>query len=159
MRPISSCTVVGAATMATSTSPASWAASASGSGRSEVFVRPFPAGGPSGSGKWPISTGGGQFPIWSRDGRELYFEGLDNRTMAAAYTANGDSITAGKPRPWSNTQLLDIVGHWNLDVAPDGKRFVVAPRADGTGEPKRSAYVNFLLNFFDEVRRRISRGK
>ena len=90
------------------------------SGRNEVFVRPFPAGGPSGSGKWLISTGGGQFPIWSRDGRELYYEGLDNRIMAAAYTAKGDSFAAGKPRPWSSTQLLDIVGHWNLDVARTG---------------------------------------
>src|SRR5438552_5776268 len=35
----------------------------------------------------PISTGGGALPIWSRDGRELFYEGLDNRIMAAAYTA------------------------------------------------------------------------
>jgi Tol biopolymer transport system component len=129
------------------------------SGRSEIFVRPFPAGGPSGSGKWLISTGGGQFPIWSRDGRALFYETLDNRIMAAAYTAKGDSFAAEKPRPWSNTQLLDIVGHWNLDVAPDGKRFVVGQQADSTGQPKRSVHVTFLLNFFDEVRRRIPTGK
>jgi serine/threonine-protein kinase len=119
-------------------------------------VRPFPGGGASGSGKWPISTGGGQFPIWSRDGRELFYEGLDNRIMAAAYTAKGDSFAAEKPRPWSNTQLLEIDGHQNLDVTPDGRRFVVAQRADWTGEPKRSLHVTFLLNFFDEVRRRVS---
>jgi eukaryotic-like serine/threonine-protein kinase len=79
--------------------------------------------------------------------------------MAAAYTAKGDSFAAEKPRPWSNTQLLDIVGHWNLDVAPDGKRFVVGQQADSTGQPKRSVHVTFLLNFFDEVRRRIPTGK
>jgi serine/threonine-protein kinase len=129
------------------------------SGRSEVFVRPFPAGAPSSSGKWLISTDGGQFPIWSRDGRELFYEGLDNRIMAAACTAKGDSFAAGKPRPWSNTQLWDIVGHWNLDLAPDGRRFVVASRADSTSEPKRSVHVTFLLNFFDEVRRRVSTAR
>lgn len=130
------------------------------SGRREVFVRPFPGGGASGAGRWQISTGGGRFPIWSRDGRELFYGGLDNRIMAAAYTAKGDSFAAGKPRPWSNPQLLENNGHWLLDVAPDvapdGRRFVVALRADSAGQPKSSVHVTFLLNFFDEVRRRVS---
>jgi serine/threonine-protein kinase len=130
------------------------------SGRSEVFVRPFPAGGPSGSGKWLISTGGGRFPLWSRHGRELFYEGPDNRIMTVAYTAKGDSFAAGKPRPWSNTQLfLDFDGHLNLDAAHDARRFVVAQRADSTGEPKGSVHVTFLLNFFDQVRRRVSGGR
>jgi len=131
------------------------------SGRSEVYVRPFPAGGPFGSGRSTISTGGGALPIWSRDGRELFYEGLDNRIMAAAYTAKGDSFAAGKPGPWSNTQLADIAAPWNLDLAADGKRFVVAvwPRVDSAGEPKASVHVTFLLNFFDEVQRRIPVGK
>jgi hypothetical protein len=129
------------------------------SGRREVFVRPFPADGPSGSGKWPVSTGGGQFPIWSRDGRELFYENLDNRIVAVAYTAKGASFAAGKPRLWSNTQLVDIIGHWNLEAAADGRRFVVAQRADSAGEPKGSVHITFLLNFFDEVRRRIPSGK
>ena len=60
-----------------------WIAYASNeSGRYEVYVRPFPGGAPSGSGKWQISTGGGFHPIWSRDGRELFYETLsDNRIM------------------------------------------------------------------------------
>jgi len=129
------------------------------SGHHEVFVRPFPSGGPSGAGKWPISTAGGRYPMWSRDGRELFYEGLDNRIMVAACTAKGDSFAAGKPRPWSATQLLDLAGHWNLDLAADGKRFVAAmPQAD-SGPPKGSVHVTFLLNFFDEVRRRIPAGK
>jgi Tol biopolymer transport system component/tRNA A-37 threonylcarbamoyl transferase component Bud32 len=130
------------------------------SGRSEVYVRPFPAGGPSGLGRSTISTGGGRFPIWSRDGLELFYLGQDNRIMSAAYAAKGDSFTAGKPRPWSNTQLFDI-GLANLDLAPDGKRFVVAaaPPADSTGILKGSVHVTFLLNFFDELRRRAPAAK
>ncbi len=129
--------------------------SSSESGASEVFVRPFPVG----SGKWLISNGGGHFPIWSRDGHELFYEGLDNRIMAAAYTAKGDAFVAGKPHPWSDTQLLDVVGHVNLDAAPDGRRFVIMPRPDRAGGPNRSVHVTFLLNFFEEVRRRIPAGK
>ena len=126
------------------------------SGRAEVFVRPFPPGGPSGSGKWLISTGGGQSPMWSGDGTELFYKGPDNRIMAAAYTANGGSFATSKPRPWSNTQVSG-----ELDVMPDGKRFVVdgLPGGDSAGQPKGSVHVTFLLNFFDEVRRRIPTGK
>jgi len=37
-------------------------------GRNEVYVQPFPAG----VGKWQVSTNGGVFPRWRRDGRELF---------------------------------------------------------------------------------------
>ncbi len=40
------------------------------SGRYEVYVRPFPGPG----GKWQISNSGGMLPIWSRNGRELFFQ-------------------------------------------------------------------------------------
>jgi Tol biopolymer transport system component/predicted Ser/Thr protein kinase len=129
------------------------------SGRYEVYVRPFPGGAPSGSGKWQISTGGGWHPIWSRDGRELFYETLDNRIMVSTYTAKADSFAADKPRPWSNTQILDPNARlWNLDLAPDGKRFAVFPRPDATGEQKGSVHVSVLLNFFDELRRRVPPG-
>src|SRR5262245_40895655 len=39
------------------------------SGTDEVFVETFPAGG----GRWQVSSQGGANPVWSRDGRELYF--------------------------------------------------------------------------------------
>jgi Tol biopolymer transport system component/predicted Ser/Thr protein kinase len=131
------------------------------SGRYEVYVRPFPGGAPSGSGKWQISTGGGLHPIWSRDGRELFYKALDDHIMVAAYTASADSFAANKPRPWSNTQILQPSGFqvWNLDLAPDGKRFAVFPRPEATGEQKGSVHVTVLLNFFDELRRRVPPGK
>jgi hypothetical protein len=81
--------------------------------------------------------------------------------MTTAYTAQGDSFVAGKPRPWSNKQIADLGPQgWDLDLAPDGKRFVAAvSRADSAGETKASVQITFLLNFFDEVRRRIPAGK
>jgi serine/threonine-protein kinase len=126
-------------------------------GSNDVYVRPFPGGAPSGSGKWQISTGGGRYPMWSRDGRELFYETPDNRIMAATYTAKGDSFAADKPRLWSNTQIMDLfsTGIWNLDLFPDGKRFAVIPRPDATAEQKGSVHVTVLLNFFDELRRRV----
>jgi Tol biopolymer transport system component len=47
------------------------------SGRSEIYIRPF-NGAPAGTGKIQISTTGGDFPIWRRDGREVFFLSADN---------------------------------------------------------------------------------
>src|SRR5262249_16444061 len=47
------------------------------SGTDEIYVRPFPGPG----GHWQISTGGGQFPMWSRNGRELFFENTSSQIM------------------------------------------------------------------------------
>ena len=40
------------------------------SGRSEVYVRPFPKG----EGRWLVSTNGGTMPHWRGDGRELFYQ-------------------------------------------------------------------------------------
>ncbi len=48
------------------------------SGRTEVYVRAFPEG-----GTWQISTAGGSWPRWRRDGKELYFISPDGQLMAA----------------------------------------------------------------------------
>jgi serine/threonine-protein kinase len=120
----------------------------------EVYVRPFPGPG----GKSHISTGGGQFPIWSRNGRELFFLGPDGHIMVASYTAKGDSFVPGKPRVWSPKSLLVIFGVRPCDLAPDGKRFAVLLREDGTAEQKPITHLTVLLNFFDELRRRVPAG-
>src|SRR5205809_4063044 len=107
----------------------------------------FQQGGPFGSGRSTISTGGGQHPLWSRDGQELFYEGLDNRIMATAYTAKGDSFAAGIPRPWSNTRIKDVgPDNWHMDMTPDGKRFAVmgSPPADSAAAAKASVHVTFL---------------
>ena len=58
------------------------------SGTYQIYVRAFPDKG----GKWQISNSGGAYPMWSRNGHELFFEALDNRIMVAAYTVKGDSF-------------------------------------------------------------------
>jgi Tol biopolymer transport system component len=134
----------------------SWIAYVSNeSGQSEVYVQSFPLIRSTGAGKWLISAAGGHSPIWSPEGRELFYRGPDGRIMTVSYIAKGESFVAGKPSPWSNAQIGN-----ELDVAPGGERFVVeaSPHADSAHEPKPSVRVTFLLNFFDEVRRRLPRG-
>jgi serine/threonine-protein kinase len=119
------------------------------SGPLEVYVQPFPGPG----GRWLI--GAGRHPVWSANGRELFYFGPDNRIMVTTYSAKGDSFSADKARAWSDAQILEPnVALWNMDLAPDGKRFVVAPRPETRGQ-KGSVHVTVLLNFFDELRRRL----
>jgi hypothetical protein len=53
--------------------------------------------------------------------------------------------------------MLDLISPPipTYDLAPDGKRFAVILNADGTAEQKPILHVTFLLNFFDELRRRV----
>jgi Tol biopolymer transport system component len=122
------------------------------SGRLEVYVRRFPAG----SGKWQISDGGGAQPIWSGDGRELFFRTEDG-VMVAPVDGSGSSFRAGKPRSLltgdyrGGTQGLSVQGFTfpDYDVARDGQRFVLFPGEEGG----RRGHVTLVTRWFDELRR------
>lgn len=135
-----------------------WMAFASDeSGVYEVYVRPFPES--AGRGKWQISSGGGKMPVWSRDGKNLFFENPDNRIMVAGYAVIGESFAASKPRLWSDQELSPPTGDSNFDLAPDGTRIEALVPRPAAEENKTSVHVTFLLNFFDELRRRTSQTK
>jgi serine/threonine-protein kinase len=121
------------------------------SGGTEIFVRPFPA---TGRGKWQISSGGGMYAFWSNNGRELFYETADNRIMVVDYAVNGVSFVPGKPRVWYDKQLF-TAGTSNMDLAPDGRHFAVFALSEPAPGEKGSVHVTMLLNFFDELKRRI----
>jgi len=128
-----------------------WMAYASNeSGSIEVYVRAIPDKG----GKWQISNSGGGVPVWSRNGRELFFHTEDNRIMVASYTVKGDSFVADKPRVWSETRIANVGTQRNYDLAPDGKRIAALMPAETPEGQKAQSHVIFLENFFDELRRR-----
>jgi Tol biopolymer transport system component len=134
-----------------------WLAYASDeSGSFQVYVRAFPDKG----GKWQVSNSGGAFPVWSRNGRELFFRTDDNRIMVADYTVKGDSFAADKPRVWSEKKLADFgFGIGNYDLAPDGKRIAAIMPAESAEAQAAQNHVVFLMNFADELRRRAPASK
>ena len=128
-----------------------WLAYASNeSGGYQVYVRAFPDKG----GKWQVSNSGGVNPLWSRNGRELFFRTEDNQIMVASYTVKGDSFVADKPRVWSEKRIASLGFTATYDIAPDGKRIVALMPASTPEDQKAESHVFFLENFFDEVRRR-----
>ncbi len=94
------------------------------------------------------------FPVWSHNGRELFFGTEDNQIMVAAYTVKGDSFVADKPRVWSEKRLASVGPAANYDLAPDGKRVAALMPAETPEGQKAQSHVIFLENFFDELRRR-----
>jgi hypothetical protein len=79
--------------------------------------------------------------------------------MVTDSTVSRNSFMAGKARVWSQIALPCQSVFSPFDLAPDGKRFVVALYPGGTAEEQKSLYtVTVLLNFFDELRRRVPVG-
>jgi eukaryotic-like serine/threonine-protein kinase len=101
------------------------------SGSPEIYVRPF--AGEKGSeaasgGKWLISKGGGDYPSWRGDGKELFYSTTSLQRMAVAVNAE-KAFQPGAPRQLFNIPLL-IAG----DVSADGKRFLYAA-PEGSNAP------------------------
>jgi hypothetical protein len=87
------------------------------SGQTEVYIQPFPASG----GKWQVSSGGGSFPRWRGDGKELFYrqDPLGN-VMAAGIHALPGRVDFDTPHV-----LFVWSGPPTFDVSSDGLRFVM----------------------------------
>ena len=131
-----------------------WLAYASNeSGAYQVYVRAFPDKG----GKWQISSDGGDHPVWSRNGRELFYRSLDGRIMVTPYTGNGGSFVADQSRVWSEQRVADNTVAF--DVSLDGKRILAMTPEDTLETRWAENHVTVLENFFDELRRKVPTGK
>ena len=120
-------------------------------GRSDVYVRPFPGPG----GKWQISTAAADDPIWSPNGRELFFAATPGlRLMVVRYSAEGGVFRADRPELVSETRFVTRPRAPSRDIAlhPDGQRFAIAA-APPEETITRLDKVVFVLNFLDELRR------
>jgi len=105
------------------------------SGQFQIVVQTFPD--PNG-GKWQISAEGGVEPKWRRDGRELYYLGLDGKMMAVTI-ATSPAFTAGRPSVLFQTPLTvnraSPSRDRRYDVAADGRFLMVIPSVEATAIP------------------------
>jgi eukaryotic-like serine/threonine-protein kinase len=115
------------------------------SGTKEVYVQPFPT---SSGGKWPVSSGGGNQPRWSHDGKELFYVAPDGMLMAMSVTTSGSTFQPGVPKPLFHAPILGgtgggVASSWRWDITPDGKRFLInTPMEDVASAP-----LNVVLNW------------
>ena len=99
-------------------------------GIAEVFVRPYPDDGRA----WQVSAGGGDSPLWSRDGRRLFFTALEEDDLMVVDVDPGDDVVIGPPRVHLSGVIDGLIAG-NYDVAADGS-FVTIGTQDGSSAPE-----------------------
>jgi serine/threonine-protein kinase len=119
------------------------------SGRNEIYVRPFHGSGE----KATISTEGGNEPVWSPDGRELFYRNGD--AMMAIDVPAGNVLVAGKPRLLFERRYEPSASLWpNYSVTRDGQRFLMVKAID---DGAASTQINVVVNWFEELKRSVPR--
>ncbi len=133
-----------------------WLAYASDeSGQREVYVRPFPN---VDSGRWHVSAGGGESPVWSRTTRELFYRvrGFPaSAMMAVSYQANDEGFRASAPELLFESEHVFGASGRNYDVTPDGQRFLMIKAAPSDRSVDGASQVVVVLNFDEELKRRV----
>jgi serine/threonine-protein kinase len=113
------------------------------SGQWEIYVQPFPVPG----GKWMVSSGGGQYPRWTWNGREIFYRSGD-KVMAVGVETQ-PAFKAGTPRMWFPGEGYVALG--NYDIAADGEHLMMLKQEDTATSPKE---LNVILNWSEELKRR-----
>jgi hypothetical protein len=111
-------------------------------GRSEIYIRPFPAA----AGKWRVSTDGGTNPRWRADGGELFYIAPDRTLMAVAIGAGVGSPSLSTPRPLFQTRISGSLGRDvrnNYAVSRDGQRFLIVTDVEKATSPPITVILNW----------------
>lgn len=118
-------------------------------GKFEVYVTTFPKF----KSKWQISNGGGNYPSWNKDGKELLYISPSGKLISVPVKTNSEFV-AGKPK-----ELLDVTGYYfpnnainNYDITPDGKRFIFIKSSNNFSKQKT---LNIILNWKKELLEKI----
>src|SRR5262249_11923972 len=105
-------------------------------GQTEIYVRPFNGTKSAETGgKWMVSKGGGMFPRWRGDGRQLFFQS-GNDLMAVDVAAASGFQASTTVKLFQRTALTNPIQSGGLTVTKDGKQFwFVAPQGPGAAAP------------------------
>jgi serine/threonine-protein kinase len=125
---------------------------ANASGRSEVYVRPFPD---VNRGRVQISTDGGVEPVWANGGGEIFYKNEARELVAARVDTSGDLAVLGRevlfPLPPGASYYYQYAQY---DVTQDDQQFLMYRLAAGTPLPVTDEYI-VVENFHEELRQRV----
>jgi serine/threonine-protein kinase len=120
------------------------------SGGIQVYVRTFPD---VSGGRWQASTEGGQEPVWSRDGRELFYRSRDNKIVSVSVKTD-PVFELGTRKILFEDVYLKRYQHSNYDVHPDNNRFLMIKPST-----IKLAEMFVVLNWFEELKRLVPTKK
>jgi dipeptidyl aminopeptidase/acylaminoacyl peptidase len=126
--------------------------SSSETGLGEVYVQAFGDG----RERWQVSRGGGEAPVWSRDGHQILYQNPDRQVMAVDVAVKSGALVTSLPRRRADWSLAEKDAQYavrNYDPASDGRRTLVLVPFSGPPSAQPRVAMTLLLNFFDELRR------
>jgi serine/threonine-protein kinase len=121
------------------------------SGRQEVYVRSFPD---VSRFRIQISPNGGTKPVWSPNGRELfYLDGQQN--MMLVPVRSGNVFERDSPQQLFSAGAYFATQVRNFDIARDGQRFLMIKELREAAEAQPEVTINVVLNWFEELKQRV----
>jgi dipeptidyl aminopeptidase/acylaminoacyl peptidase len=129
-----------------------WLAFTTPATRRQLFVRPYPTM----NAKFEIIADGGNWPVWSPDGKQIFYVRPPNRFFAVdIVTEPTFNYKTAVELPITGT-IHDFGGPRNFDITPDGKHFlVVMPAAQNDASQQAPVQINIVLNWFSELQQRV----
>jgi Tol biopolymer transport system component len=116
------------------------------SGKDEIYVVPYPKH----DGKWQVSTGGGIYPLWTRDGKELCY--LNGSSIMVVQITGSSTFDFSAPR-----KILDLPSDtYVTDITPNGQQFVTTVVH---ARQVTQAKLTVVLEWFDELKAKASETK
>lgn len=112
--------------------------------RVEIYVQTFPD--PS-QGKWQISTNGGLWPIFSNDGKELYYVSLDKKMIAVDITAGYHAVTS-KVLFSNFPRRVNPDDSYQYGVSPDSQKFLIVTPIE---DPSRAS-ITVISNWQELIK-------
>jgi Tol biopolymer transport system component len=127
------------------------------SGQAQIYVRPFPE---VDRERWPVSTGRGDSPLWSPDGRELFYRSGDAAMAVSVKTE--PTFSLGRPKILFQGKYVSsnftpgFLEPHPWDIHPDGKRFLMMKDIEDTpSAPEAPRRINIVLNWLEELKQRV----
>jgi Tol biopolymer transport system component len=115
-------------------------------GRSEIYVAPFPATG----AKWQITSTGGSYPRWRRDGKAIFYMVIgSSRVLEAQVNGSGPTFEVGESKVLFDAENMSPnIASSQYDVTSDGQRFIIITTGD-----QESFSLTLVQNWMSQLKK------
>ena len=112
-------------------------------GRSEIYIRPFPGPGR----RWQISTDGGLRPVWTKNGREIIYIDRNRVFTAVEVGLREGGVEVGEvSKLFTPESIFNVRG---FDVTSDGQTFIVTDIVTDDAQN----YITLVVNWDADIHR------
>ena len=112
------------------------------SGQNDLYITSYPDA----KGKWQVSTVGASYPVWGRNGKEIFFKSLTDDYYVSSVSVKGTTLEVSTPKLLFHAAVPAI--GMGYDVSLDGQRFLV-----NLSQSESSSPLIIVSNWTAELKR------